>query len=139
MGRTALVVPLRLAPSLVLAVALPACSTSPAHEAAIGCDGGVSKVLSANVDFISSNNRCWAEGWTANKMGTAAAGDPCSKSSDCAPSCCSCGPLNGLNATAALCVNGICADVNTTCCAYAADYASHPSCVSQPNTEAGTD
>jgi hypothetical protein len=120
---------------------LPGCAPSaPPAQAAVECNGAaVSNTLAGSVEFTAENGRCWPVGWNANYGGTAEAGAPCRYSTDCAPTCCSCGPLGGLSASTGLCNNGVCADVNTTCCAYAADNTFDPSCHPQPKTGANSD
>jgi hypothetical protein len=138
--RRAAAVAVGLGCGIGLSLLLPACAPSQAPpERATGCNGAtVSGALAVNIALVSDNGRCQSDLWDTGKL---EAGSPCQQSTECAPTCCACGPLNGMSATAGLCDNGVCADVNTTCCAYAA-YGSNPIdplCFPQTRGDAGMD
>jgi len=104
--------------------------SAPSGPTPLACVGGQSEILNAlgtEVPFDSENGGCDQAAWT----GTLPAGSSCEHSTECAGTCCSCGPARGFSATAGFCDNGVCADANTTCCAFAAQFQTNPRCAAQ--------
>ena len=66
----------------------------------------------------SANDTCGAP--LMSLIGTKSPGNSCKEAADCKPTCCAC--ATGTKITwAALCLNGVCASSNDTCCEVASE------------------
>lgn len=105
-----------LAVAVVVAVVLAvACSSNGGGAAgAQTCPGGFDAGNTlGGTEAVSEQGQCgnFLTGTTAN-------GAPCTKSSDCAPTCCACPNGSGRSAQVVLCRNGTCFVGPDVCCVW---------------------
>lgn len=91
------------------------CASSTSGGTGLVCNGGAT--LPEPLLSESTNDAC---GSPSTLLGTKLAGESCSATTDCKPTCCACGGSNPKNGLATVCQAGKCATSNDVCCTFAA-------------------